>query len=742
LSRSGGGTHDRCRRTAGRESGPVDNRDERAGHAGTPSSVQSRDSVREYDAVVEAVDVPEFERRERLHEPLAVDQRRCLPAADDERADEHAEFVDEVGLEQREEEFAAALGEQTPDPLGLQGVQRGGEVDPLGPRLDHRRARRSQRRQAILGGRCRHQQIRLGVVVQQRRVQWRAGTGVGDDPCRIRRSSVAQSLDPPVFRFHAEVGVVREGRPGADEDGVGGRSEPVDAVEIRVAGDTHLAALAGRELPVHARRRVDDDFHTLPSGPAGKPLSESPLHGRLSTRERPSIPRWPTRRTADSVITTGRRPGFYDRTPNPEPMQLDDHAEELASDLGVDKAEVKDDLESLLEYNVPVAEAKASVRRKHGGDDGSTATPTAKSLADVRPDDGSVTVTARVLTKGTRSIRYQGEDQVIREGEFADDTGRLSYTAWESFDFEPGDSITVGNANVREWEGSPELNLGTNTTVAPASESIETPYEVGGDRDLIDLEPGDRGRTVEVTVQELDRRTIDGRDGETEILSGVVADETARLPLTDWDPHGAIEEGASLRLSDVYVREYRGVPQVNVTEFSTVERLGREIPAPATAPRMGIGEAVDSGGLFDVELVGNVIEVRDGSGLIERCPECGRVVQNGQCRAHGDVEGEDDLRVKAILDDGTGMVTVVLDTDLTAAVYGGDVEDAKDAARDAMDKAVVADAIRHRIVGREYRVRGSLSVDEYGANLDAEEFAESADDPADRASELLAGVAR
>jgi replication factor A1 len=427
---------------------------------------------------------------------------------------------------------------------------------------------------------------------------------------------------------------------------------------------------------------------------------------------------------------------------NVYPMQLDDHAEELASDLGVDKTEVRADLESLLEYNVPVEEAKASIRRKHGGDGGSSATPTAKSVAEVTPDDGSVTVTVRVLTKGMRSIRYQGEDQIIREGELADGSGRISYTAWEPVEFEPGDSITVGNANVREWEGEPELNLGSNTTVASASDPVATPHEVGGERDLIDLQPGDRGRTVAVTVQEVERRTIDGRDGETEILSGVVADESARLPLTDWDPHPAVEAGAALELGDVYVREYRGVPQVNVTEFSTVERLDREISAPAAAPRLSVDEAVETGGLFDVELVGNVIQVRDGSGLIERCPECSRVVQNGQCRAHGEVDGEDDLRIKAILDDGTGTVTVVLDADLTAAVYGGGVEEAKRAAREAMDKEVVADAIRDRIVGREYRIRGSLSVDEYGATLDAETFDESADDPADRASDLLAEVTR
>jgi replication factor A1 len=423
-------------------------------------------------------------------------------------------------------------------------------------------------------------------------------------------------------------------------------------------------------------------------------------------------------------------------------MQLDDHAEELASDLGVDKEEVKSDLQNLVQYSVPIEEAKQSVRRKYGGDGGGGSAPEAKDVGDVTPDDGSVTATARVLTVGTRSIRYQGEEQVIREGEMADETGRISYTAWQDFGFEPGDSVTIGNAGVREWEGDPELNLGANSTVTVASDPVEVPYDVGGERDLIDLSPGDRGRTVEARVMEVEERTIDGRDGETEILSGVLADETARLPFTDWEPHEALAAGRSVRLEDVYVREFRGVPSVNVSEFTTVSALDREVSVADDAPRLRIDEAIETGGLFDVELVGNVIEVRDGSGLIERCPECGRVIQNGQCRAHGDVEGEDDLRVKAILDDGTGTVTAVLGTDLTGEVYGGDIEDAKAAARDAMDKEVVADEIRERVVGREFRVRGTLSIDDYGANLEASAFEAAAEPPADRARALLAEVPR
>ncbi|MFB6105727.1 MAG: Single-stranded DNA binding protein [Halobacteriaceae archaeon] len=421
-------------------------------------------------------------------------------------------------------------------------------------------------------------------------------------------------------------------------------------------------------------------------------------------------------------------------------MSLDDAAEELASDLGADKEEVKRDLQNLVEYSVPMEEAKQSLRRKYGGDDGSASgPPTAVDVADVTPDSGNVTVTARVLTAGTRSIRYQGEDMVIREGELADDTGTISYTAWEDFGLDPGDTVTVGNASVREWEGNPELNVGESSTVEFLEEPLRVDATVGGDRDLAALEPGDRGRNVEVRVTEVERRTIDGRDGETEILSGVLADESGQLPFTDWDPHPELTEGASVRLADVYVREFRGAPSVNVSEFSTVEALDREVPVGGPAD-LTVREARRRGGVYDVAVRGNLLEVRDGSGLIQRCPECGRVIQKGQCRTHGEVEGEDDLRVKAILDDGTGSVTVVLGRELTETVYGGGIEAAREAAREAMDQSVVADAIGDRLVGHEFRVRGHLSVDDYGANLEATEFDRSADDPVARAEALLAAA--
>ncbi len=424
-------------------------------------------------------------------------------------------------------------------------------------------------------------------------------------------------------------------------------------------------------------------------------------------------------------------------------MSLDDRAEELASDLGVDKQEVKSDLENLVEYSVPLDEAVQSLRRKYGDDTGGgNATPTVDAIADITTTDASVSVTARVLTVGTREIQYDGERHVINEGELADDTGRIGYTAWDGFDVAPGATVTIGNASVREFQGDPELNLNDSTTVTTEETTLEVPYQVGGDRDLTALAVGDRGRAVEVLVEEVDTRTIDGRDGETTIKSGVLADGSGRLPFTDWTARPEITPGATLRLSDVYVREFRGVPEVNLSEFTTVSTLERTIEPSETATRYTVREAVASGGAYDIVVQGSIVAVRDGSGLIERCPECNRVVQNGQCRTHGDVDPVSDLRTKAILDDGTGAVTVILDDTLTADIYGGDLEEAQAAARAAMDQSVVREDIADQIVGYAYRVRGHLSVDDYGANLDATTFERVRTDPVDEAQTLLEEVAQ
>ncbi len=415
-------------------------------------------------------------------------------------------------------------------------------------------------------------------------------------------------------------------------------------------------------------------------------------------------------------------------------QEVSEHAASLADELDADVDEVEERLKNLLEYSVPLEEAERTVRRRYGSDASEPETAEATDIAELSPSDSRVSVEAVVLSAGRRSIRVSGDDTVITEGELADDTGVISYTAWDETDFDPGDSVRV-EGEVREWNGEPQVNVDSSADVRGIDGDIDAVEEPYGVRSLAELEDGDRAVTLEVGVVESEEKTIQGRDGETEITSGVFGDSSGRLPFTDWENRD-LDEGDSVRLENAYVNEYRGIPQVNAGEFTTVEEAD-DLDVDHTPPESDVAETVSKGGDFDVVVRGNVLSVKEGSGLIERCPECGRVVQKGQCRAHGDVDAEDDMRTKAVLDDGTGAVTLVVGRELTEKLYGGTLKDAQEEARDAMDKTVVTESIADNTVGHRWRVRGNVSVGDYGANMNVSEMEKADDDPADAAREVL-----
>jgi replication factor A1 len=417
-------------------------------------------------------------------------------------------------------------------------------------------------------------------------------------------------------------------------------------------------------------------------------------------------------------------------------QEVSEHAVELADELDADPDEVEERLRNLLEYSVPLEEAERTVRRRYGSEGTEPSTPETKDIADLSPSDSRVTVEAVVLSAGRRSIRVSGDETVITEGELADETDVISYTAWDEMNFAPGDTVRI-EGEVREWNGEPQVNVDSNSDARSADATVESVEEPYGVRRLAELEEGDRAVTLEVSVVESDEKSINGRDGETTITSGVLGDASGRLPFTDWE-NRRFEEGASVRLENAYLNEYRGIPQVNMGEFTTVEEMGtKDIDISHAPPRTDIAETVAKGGDFDVVVRGNVLSVKEGSGLIERCPDCGRVVQKGQCRAHGDVDAEPDMRTKAVLDDGTGAVTLVVGRELTEELYGGTLEEAREEARDAMDRSVVAEEIADNTVGRRWQVRGNVSVGDYGANMNVSEMEEADDDPAEEAREVL-----
>lgn len=175
---------------------------------------------------------------------------------------------------------------------------------------------------------------------------------------------------------------------------------------------------------------------------------------------------------------------------------------------------------------------------------------------------------------------------------------------------------------------------------------------------------------------------------------GLLGDESGTIKFTKWAKSDlpTLEEGEAYHLGNVVTDEYQGRYSVKLNRTTTIEPLDTDI------------EVGDN----EIEIEGALVDIQSGSGLIKRCPtdDCTRVLQNGRCAEHGEVEGEFDLRIKGVIDDGTDVYEVLFDEAATETLTGISLETAKEMAMDALDTGVVADEMADRTLGRYYRVSG------------------------------------
>ncbi len=98
------------------------------------------------------------------------------------------------------------------------------------------------------------------------------------------------------------------------------------------------------------------------------------------------------------------------------------------------------------------------------------------------------------------------------------------------------------------------------------------------------------------------------------------------------------------------------------------------------------------------------------------------------------------MRIKAIIDDGTGALTLVLDAGLTQQICGFTIEEAKEMARAAMSPGAVEEEVKKKLLGKMLTVRGNMSKGEFGITLVAGKVWETPDTTKEKAKELLGSM--
>jgi replication factor A1 len=404
------------------------------------------------------------------------------------------------------------------------------------------------------------------------------------------------------------------------------------------------------------------------------------------------------------------------------------HVQEVARALGdkLSEEEIAEELKRYVDvYRLTIPKAKETIVKKHGGSMESFSVGFQRKLAELRPNEPNVDFVAKVLSANDKEITSKGEKKRIIYGFVGDDSTTLPYTAWETegLELSKGEVISVRGAYTREYQGRVQVNFGNRVSIRKEDPATIQDVQVADGPPRVatigELREGMGYVQVKGRVLSIDAKDVTVRGEPKRIFSGVIADETGKVQFTSWSDF-KVKEGDILRISKATVKGCRGIPQLNFDERADVTKVKEKFPSVEELQKSSVSmvsEIAARGGAADATVRGAIIEVREGSGLIMRCPECRRALQKGSCKVHGRVEGVPDLRIKAIVDDGSGAVSAVLGRELTERLTDSTLDECMDKAKKAMNLDVVNDMFEEKLLLKVVTLTGNVTSDEYGLSM-------------------------
>jgi replication factor A1 len=392
-----------------------------------------------------------------------------------------------------------------------------------------------------------------------------------------------------------------------------------------------------------------------------------------------------------------------------------------AVDKEISREEIEKELIRFIEYGVPIDQAKQTLIKKFGG---VAVFSTGKSserklISDLQPNQRNVNLLCKLITVNPKETTIKGEKRKIFYGILGDESGTAPFTAWCSvFDFEKGDVLEIVNAYTRSWQNGVQLNFGEQTRIIKTDkeklpESALKPKEIK----VKDLRSGIGAVDLTVKIIELNTKDAEVNGLTKKVFSGIIADETGKAQFTSWHDF-KLKESDVIRITGGYVKSWKGIPQLTFDEKAIVKKLDKNkiSKKDLQVSKMPIFALVEKRGAIDVEVKGTILEIRPGSGIIMRCPQCNRTIKNNECIVHKKVDGKIDLRLKLVVDDGTGSVSSVLNKELTEKILGKTLEECKN-----IDENEFLNQLNKALFTKRISLKGNALADEFGTNIIAKD---------------------
>ncbi len=381
----------------------------------------------------------------------------------------------------------------------------------------------------------------------------------------------------------------------------------------------------------------------------------------------------------------------------------------------------------IVTYKTGVTIAKESILKRYSNSRQSgtvvSSASVTKKIGELEGTEMNVTVVAKMIFVEKKEVTIKNVPKTITSGIAADDTGTAPFTIWsDAGEYEKGRVYTFKNAYTRTFRDQVQINIGLRGRVEPNDEVTFNAPASSASSSAQDIAIGDiteQTKNVNVTgrISEVQSRTIRVKDEDKTVWGGIIADSTGRVQFTSWNDFG-LTDGETISVKNAYIRAWKGIPQINLGDRTTVERVESDIGTVSSGPcKKTVEEVMKVGGGLDISITGTIVDIRAGSGLIKRCPQCKRSVLNGECSIHGHIEPVMDLRLKLTVDDGTGAISAILNRNDTEKITGMSLDEATELAKANGDMGCVANKMTGLLLLKKITVTGNIMSDEFGPQM-------------------------
>ena len=379
---------------------------------------------------------------------------------------------------------------------------------------------------------------------------------------------------------------------------------------------------------------------------------------------------------------------------------------------------------------------------------GGSAPPTSNdpiSIARASEVEGFVNIVGRVMSaKPDVIVRKDGSGELnVVRGRVSDSSGSIGFLSWKEFEHDEGALVKIVGASVRKFRETPEIQINDGTVIETYRDTSFPEIDELAESEKVsisELRDGMRDVSITLQVENWNQRTFETKDGDSRVVrSGDVMDPTGRCRLTAWcefDP----KPGDTIRIEGGRVQSWQGSPDLVIDSLEQTMSLS-ETPWEKIDPDnhwidVDLTSITKGGSRRGIATNGVIVAINSGSGIIERCPECRRMLRDGSCSEHGPQRGDEDLRLRFVLDNGVSNVNLYMGREASEKFLGMSMDDVKSEISNIGNDAFVSN-LRNRVLSRKVMVHGFCRVDDQGAMVFADRMEIMDPNPAEEAEEVM-----